>query len=187
LSPPVERTLCSRNKTLAIATSPSVVVGFNARSWPQALAIVHEVPDSHQYAERRIFGIKEDEMESLRSLDTEAIGALEANPEMLFLLALVGSMQLLGPYLLTRLAGASAAMGLTRREIDVLTWVAAGKTNAETAELLSIAPGTVKKHLEHIYAKLGVTSRTDAAVTAIRLVIASRPRSLRTHNLLLIA
>ena len=56
------------------------------------------------------------------------------------------------------------ALGLTAREREVLGWVARGKTNAEVAEVLWISPTTVRKHLEHIYAKLGVRSRT-AAVT----------------------
>lgn len=53
---------------------------------------------------------------------------------------------------------------LTPREREVLAWVARGKTNPEIAELLWLAPGTVRKHLENIYAKLGVNTRT-AAVT----------------------
>ena len=56
------------------------------------------------------------------------------------------------------------AFGLTRREDEVLRWVARGKSNQEIAATLSIAPGTVKKHLDHIYAKLGVKTRTEAAV-----------------------
>jgi DNA-binding CsgD family transcriptional regulator len=56
---------------------------------------------------------------------------------------------------------------LTRRELEVLAWVAGGKTNAETAEFLSIAPGAVKKHLDHIYEKLGVGTRTEALVMAM--------------------
>ena len=51
---------------------------------------------------------------------------------------------------------------LTPRERDVLRCIAAGKSTAETARLLWVAPATVSKHLEHVYAKLGVTSRTAA-------------------------
>jgi len=53
-------------------------------------------------------------------------------------------------------------LGLTARESQILGWVARGKTNREVAELLWIAPTTVRKHLENVYAKLGVTTRTAA-------------------------
>jgi DNA-binding CsgD family transcriptional regulator len=53
---------------------------------------------------------------------------------------------------------------LTAREREVLSWVARGKTNVEIAELLWLSPSTVRKHLENVYAKLNVSSRT-AAVT----------------------
>jgi DNA-binding CsgD family transcriptional regulator len=56
------------------------------------------------------------------------------------------------------------ALGLTPRERQILAWVARGKTNPEIADLLWIAPTTVRKHLEHVYAKLGVRTRTAAAV-----------------------
>lgn len=59
------------------------------------------------------------------------------------------------------------AAGLTRREIEVLSEVEAGRTNREIAATLSLATGTVKKHLDNIYAKLGVTNRT-AAVARLR-------------------
>lgn len=52
--------------------------------------------------------------------------------------------------------------GLTRRELEVLVELEAGKTNAEVAADLSIAPATVKKHLDNIYAKLDVRNRTEA-------------------------
>jgi DNA-binding CsgD family transcriptional regulator len=55
---------------------------------------------------------------------------------------------------------------LTPREQQVLEWLAEGKTNAEIAQILVAAPGTVRKHLEHIYAKLGVHTRSAAAVYA---------------------
>ena len=53
-------------------------------------------------------------------------------------------------------------LGLTAREREVLTWVACGKTNTEIAQLLWLAPSTVSKHLENVYAKLGVNTRTAA-------------------------
>jgi DNA-binding NarL/FixJ family response regulator len=55
---------------------------------------------------------------------------------------------------------------LTPREEEVLELVAVGFTNAGIAERLWISPGTVKKHLENVYAKLGVTNRTAAAAYA---------------------
>jgi DNA-binding CsgD family transcriptional regulator len=54
--------------------------------------------------------------------------------------------------------------GLTPRETEILDLVAEGKTNPEIAEILGIAPTTVRRHLENVYAKLGVHTRT-AAVT----------------------
>jgi DNA-binding CsgD family transcriptional regulator len=56
------------------------------------------------------------------------------------------------------------AQGLTTREAEVLTWVARGKTNSEIASILSVRLRTVKKHMERIFQKLGVESRTAAAV-----------------------
>jgi DNA-binding CsgD family transcriptional regulator len=136
-----------------------------------------------QYADRRILVRRE--MESFGRISSE--GFVAAEPEVLFVLTLVGLARLLRPYLGRALARPDSTLGLTGRENEVLAWVAAGRTNAQIAEILSIAPGTVKKHLEHIYEKLGVSSRTDAAVTAIGLVIASRPRPSRPRSVLLIA
>ena len=56
----------------------------------------------------------------------------------------------------------SDAVSLTVREREVLGWVARGKTNPEIARKLWLAPSTVSKHLEHIYVKLGVKTRTAA-------------------------
>lgn len=56
-----------------------------------------------------------------------------------------------------------AYAGLTAREREIVELVAEGKTNAEIAVELSVAPSTVKKHLEHIYAKLGVGRRAAVA------------------------
>jgi DNA-binding CsgD family transcriptional regulator len=52
---------------------------------------------------------------------------------------------------------------LTPRENEVLYWVSMGKTNEEVSAIIGAKPMTVKKHLEHIYDKLGVPNRTAAA------------------------
>lgn len=52
---------------------------------------------------------------------------------------------------------------LTERQIEVLAWVARGKTNAEIAKILSLKTGTIGKYLERIFPKLGVENRTAAA------------------------
>jgi DNA-binding CsgD family transcriptional regulator len=61
-----------------------------------------------------------------------------------------------------------ALASLTDREREVLGWVAAGKSNAQIAEILGASPRTIAKHLERIYEKLGVESRTAAAMRAVR-------------------
>jgi DNA-binding response OmpR family regulator len=57
---------------------------------------------------------------------------------------------------------------LTHRESEVLLWIAKGKSNRDIAEILTLSPRTVNKHLEQIYAKLGVENRTSAAALAVR-------------------
>jgi len=69
----------------------------------------------------------------------------------------------------TRLAErAIAGAALSPREIDVLTLIAAGKSNKEIAAELFVSEGTVKSHVLNIHVKLGVRDRTEAVVTAIR-------------------
>jgi DNA-binding CsgD family transcriptional regulator len=58
-------------------------------------------------------------------------------------------------------------LGLSRRESAVLLWVTRGKSNEEIGLILGISLGTVKKHIEHIFQKLGVESRTAAAARAL--------------------
>ena len=55
---------------------------------------------------------------------------------------------------------------LTRRETEVLSWLAKGKTNRDISEILSMSPRTVNKHLEHVFEKLGVETRSAAAALA---------------------
>jgi DNA-binding CsgD family transcriptional regulator len=60
-----------------------------------------------------------------------------------------------------------AVLPLTAREREVLALVASGKTNTEIGLLLAISGRTVQKHLEHIFEKLGVETRTAAALRAV--------------------
>jgi DNA-binding NarL/FixJ family response regulator len=56
--------------------------------------------------------------------------------------------------------------GLTRRELEVLGWLATGRTNRAIAETLSISEKTVARHVANIYAKLGLSSRSAATAYA---------------------
>jgi DNA-binding response OmpR family regulator/DNA-binding CsgD family transcriptional regulator len=64
----------------------------------------------------------------------------------------------------------TAEFKLTAREGEVLYWVVKGKTNRDIGDILGSSPATVKKQLEHIFAKLGVETRTAAAGLAMSRV-----------------
>jgi DNA-binding CsgD family transcriptional regulator len=68
-----------------------------------------------------------------------------------------------------------AVYRLTGRESEVLILAAAGETNAQIASRLGVRPETVKKHLDHVYAKVGVAGRGRAAAHAVALRL---PRAL---------
>jgi len=65
---------------------------------------------------------------------------------------------------------------LTTREGEVLYWVVKGKTNRDIGDILGSSPATVKKQLEHIFAKLGVETRTAAAGLAMSRVAQLKAR-----------
>lgn len=65
---------------------------------------------------------------------------------------------------------------LTTREAEVLYWVVKGKTNRDIGDILGSSPATVKKQLEHIFAKLGVETRTAAAGLAMSRVAQLKAR-----------
>jgi DNA-binding CsgD family transcriptional regulator len=70
---------------------------------------------------------------------------------------------------------------LTPRELEVLEMISAGMSNAEAARRLDLSVHGIKFHLTEIYRRLGVTNRTEAAVSYLRLVgdAADPDRSLR--------
>jgi DNA-binding CsgD family transcriptional regulator/GAF domain-containing protein len=68
-------------------------------------------------------------------------------------------------------------IGLTRREAEAVRWLALGRRGVGIAEVMAISPRTVEKHLENAYAKLGVTSASDAAAVAWAAVGVRLPRA----------
>jgi DNA-binding CsgD family transcriptional regulator len=85
-----------------------------------------------------------------------------------------GIMQVLGTVahnlgaFFARRRGELGMSSLTAREVEVLTLAAHGLPVGSIGERLTISRGTVKSHLEHIYAKLGVVNRTAAVAQALR-------------------
>ncbi len=67
----------------------------------------------------------------------------------------------------TRPANAARPSGLTEREVDVLRLIARGHANKAVAATLGLSPKTVGHHIEHIYAKAGVTTRAGATLFAM--------------------
>jgi DNA-binding CsgD family transcriptional regulator len=65
---------------------------------------------------------------------------------------------------------------LTPKEAEVLYWVAKGKTNKDIGDILGSSPMTVKKHLERVFIKLGVETRTAAAGMAMGRIRLLQPQ-----------
>jgi DNA-binding NarL/FixJ family response regulator len=80
---------------------------------------------------------------------------------------------ILATIIAARLAGVARtqiwpkSVELTDREIETLTWVARGKTSAEIAEILGLTKRTVDFHSDSARLKLGVATRTEAAIKAV--------------------
>jgi DNA-binding NarL/FixJ family response regulator len=70
----------------------------------------------------------------------------------------------------TTIEALGIAFRLTAREAEVLYWVTQGKTNRDIGDILGTSPRTVHKHLEHVFGKLGVETRTAAAAMALQRV-----------------
>jgi DNA-binding NarL/FixJ family response regulator len=111
----------------------------------------------------------------LRAIEAGATGYLlkDAPREELFraIRSTARGESVLTPTVASRLMGrmrAPAEEALSAREIEVLTLVAGGANNKEVARQLHISEATVKSHLIHIFAKLGVNDRTQAVTTALQ-------------------
>ena len=67
--------------------------------------------------------------------------------------------------------------GLTRREVDIITKIAGGRSNKEVGEEFAISERTVKHHLTNIFSKVGVSSRLQLALFAVNQHFMSSPTS----------
>jgi len=72
---------------------------------------------------------------------------------------------------------------LTRRENQILAWLAEGLTNKEIAQRLTLSSRTVDTHVERVLAKLGVTTRTRAVAAALRGGLVLEPNGTRSAAL----
>ena len=77
-------------------------------------------------------------------------------------------LDVLRPHLARLYRRTAALERLTAREGDVLNWIARGKSDAQIGAILGISARTVQKHLQNLYAKLGVENRTAAVIRARR-------------------
>jgi two-component system NarL family response regulator len=76
--------------------------------------------------------------------------------------------RLIAPEVAARLADRVASPSLTSREVSVLELVARGMSNKEIGATLFLTEDTIKTHLRHAFAKLGVSDRTEAAMLAVQ-------------------
>lgn len=99
-------------------------------------------------------------LELRRAIKAAAAGQVQLSPQA-------------SAYLLRSVQTPGAPEALTEREVDVLRLLAQGESNKEIARHLQVVEDTVKTHVRHILAKLGVQSRTQAVLCAMRLGLVS--------------
>jgi DNA-binding NarL/FixJ family response regulator len=123
--------------------------------------------------------VARDDLVALASLGVDALLVRSSRPEEIAdaVARVEKGERVVAPALLPLLVGAlepAADDGdddgvLTRKELEVLSRLAEGGSNREIADALFVTPATVKTHLAHIYAKLGVTDRHGALARAVEL------------------
>jgi DNA-binding NarL/FixJ family response regulator len=131
----------------------------NQRGLPTVVVSALGAPDDidRAYDEFGVFAFMEKEAFDRQAFARTLAEAIQAGAE-----------ALQAPAAITPPAGPDPLAGLTDREREVLALLAQGHTNRQIAEILTITPNTVKKHVDHVLQKLGVSTRSAAAAIAVR-------------------
>ncbi len=143
------------------------------------LEVVREVKARQPAVEILIFTIFEEEARVLEAVRAGASGYLLKGTPAERIVEAIGEVSrggsVIQPQLARRLlrhfqteAASTSASALTPRETEILQLIARGLSNRDAAETLGLSRATVRTHLEHIYAKLEVSNRTEAVTEAIR-------------------
>jgi two-component system, NarL family, response regulator len=138
-------------------TGPEVITAIRKHS-PDAHVIVVTTYD----ADEDVFRAVQAGARGYLLKDTFTEGMLEA------IRNVHAGRRLIDPQVAARLIDRINEPSLTARELSVLELVARGMTNREIGTALSLGEETVKAHLKHIFAKLDVTDRTEAALIAVQ-------------------
>jgi DNA-binding NarL/FixJ family response regulator len=169
--------------TLACALEPDVILMDLRMPEMDGVAAIAELARRKVAARVLVLTTYDTDSDVVRAVEAGATGyLLKDSPRGDLLRAVRAAARgeaALSPSVATRLLGqvrAPAQEPLSQRELEVLELVARGATNREAAAKLFISEATVKTHLLHIYAKLGVSDRAAAVAEGFQRGRRSRPR-----------
>jgi DNA-binding CsgD family transcriptional regulator len=135
-------------RPLGVEDQLTVTVADRSSGRPAAIS-AHRGQQGFDDDDRALFGLLRPHLMAARENAVRFSAALSARPR-------------------SAQPGAGAALArLTERQLGILAQLSTGSTNSEIASALDISPGTVRKHLEHILQRLGLPTRTAAAVCYI--------------------
>jgi len=142
------------------------------------IQVTREIKARHPGIEILIFTIFDEEARVLEAVRAGASGYLLKGTPADRIVEAIGEVRrggsVIQPQLARRLLRhfqtqqSESGAGLTPRETEILQLIARGLSNRAAAETLGLSRATVRTHLEHIYAKLDVSNRTEAVTEAIR-------------------
>ena len=157
-----------------LATRPDVVLmDLNLGAGPGGIEAIRELAAAPNPPRVLVLTTYQTEADVLAALDAGASGYLlkDAPPDELFraVRATARGETVLSPAVAAMMVRRASSPGpvMTEREVEVLGLLAEGLGNKEMARRLLVSEATVKSHLTHVYAKLGVDSRAGAVAKAI--------------------